>query len=247
MKNKQTPNTTKSQGKRHPWRLCPLGQYWRKGRYQNTYNKKNGTVVKGHPVSAGCCDNPSKRDQIYSEELLKIAEQNFSTLSGPPASFDLTFENGNKYDDLIRGWTKFWNDILEPKDPLDPDLVKSLIATESSFDPNPPVNKMKARGLMQVLDSTQKILGDDKGELKDHFVHVDQKDMTDPCLNIAAGTRWLFRKKDLASNRLKREATWDEGVAEYKAYLKGMIKNPKKIPKPMIKLREYYSKLKQYK
>lgn len=240
--------TAKTEDKVNNWRLCPAGQYYRASHFQSSYHRKNGTFVRGHNVSEGCCDNPSKKDQIYSVELKKIAEKYFSKLKGPPASDDLDFHNnGNLYDELIRGWTLFWNDILDTDDPLDPNLVKALIATESGFNPNPKVGPSKARGLMQVTDETQKILGNKNGELKDHLVHVDQKDLIDPNLNIAAGVRWLFRKKELAAVRLKRSATWDEAVAEYKSYLKDMIKDPKYLPQPMDDFRTYYRRLKNYK
>jgi soluble lytic murein transglycosylase-like protein len=228
------------------WRPCPSGQHWRKEHYQPTYRKTDGTVVKGHRVSAGCCKNPSKKDQIYSDELKVIAEKFFSKLKGAPSPDDLGFgKDGTKYDELIRGWTQFWNDILNAKDPLDADLVKALIATESGFKQNPKVGSAKARGLMQVTDETRKILADDNGELKDHLVHINQKDITDPTLNIAAGTRWLFQKKILAGVRLKRTATWDEAIAEYKSYLNKMIKDPNYVPRPMKNLRSYYNRLKK--
>jgi len=205
-------------------------------------SKKNPdgvTTRHGH-----CANNPSHKDFIHSDELNEIAKEHFTELKGPPKADDLGFKNkGNRYDEFIRGWTQFWNDTLNPKDRLDPNLVKALIATESGFNPNPKVGAVKARGLMQVTDSTRKILANPKGELHDHLVEIDQKDITDPNLNIAAGTRWLFRKKDLAGVRLKRTATWDEAVAEYKSYLKDMIKDPKYLPKPMAEFRKYYKQL----
>ena len=228
------------------WRPCPDGKHWRREHYQSTYRTLAGKLVRGHQVSAGCCDNPSKKDQIYSEELRIIAKEHFSKMTGPPDPNDLGFGGaGSRYDALIRGWTRFWNDVLEPKDPLDPDLVKALVASESGFDPDPPKPRnSKVRGLMQLTDLTQKILGDEKGELKDHLVHVSQKDMTDPVLNIAAGTRWLFQKKKLAGVRLKRTASWDEAVAEYKDYLRKMIKDPKLVPRGMTKFRNALKRLK---
>lgn len=226
------------------WRLCPPGEYWRKAHYQSTYQKKDGTVVREHPVQAGCCDNPSKKDQIYSEELKLIAHK-FSGLGGPPTADNLEYPDGNKFDSLIRGWTQFWNDILDPKEPLDPNLVKALVATESGFNPDPKRNRKIARGLMQVTELSRKILGGYHGDLKDHLIHVDKKDIVDPVLNIAAGTRWLHEKKRLASSLLGREATWDETVAAYKDYLRKMIKDPNKIPTEMERFRKIYKRLSQ--
>ncbi len=158
------------------------------------------------------------------DEIHEIAKRNFSELSGPPKADDLDFSNGNKYDALIRGWTKYWNDVLKPKTPLDPNLVKALIASESSFNANPKVpasaKKDPPRGLMQVRDSSFKIMGDICGELKNHLINLDGEDPLDPNTNIAAGVRWLFRKKEMADSYLGREATWDEVVQEYKGILR---------------------------
>tara|TARA_Y100001935_G_scaffold254012_1_gene261768 strand:+ start:38 stop:280 length:243 start_codon:yes stop_codon:yes gene_type:complete len=57
-------------------------------------------------------------------------------------------------------------------------------------------------------------------------VNVDQKDMTDPNLNIAAGIRWLFRKQETASAKLKKPADWIWAAADYKSYLDEFRKNP---------------------
>ena len=54
--------------------------------------------------------------------------------------------------------------------------------------------------------------------MKDHLVNVDEKDLKNPNYNIAAGIRWLFRKKEIASQRLKREATWIVTILLYKGY-----------------------------
>jgi len=225
-------------GPLHPWRVCPIGQHWVRA------HERRGT--KG--VAAHCRNNPSGRDQIYLDEIQEIAEREFAKLDGAPCAYDLDFPNGSEYDALIRGWTKYWNEIFQPSNPLDPDLVKALIATESGFRPNIKNRAGKkagwARGLMQVTDWTLQTLKDEEGEVRDHLVDLDQKDMTDPSANITAGIRWLFRKKETASAKLKREATWEEAIADYKAYLNEMKKN-KKAPRPMQDLREYYERLKK--
>jgi hypothetical protein len=94
-----------------------------------------------------------------------------------------------------------------------------------------------ARGLMQVTDWTVKILKDENGELKNHFVFVDQKDMKDPNLNIASGIRWLFRKKDTASAKLSHEASWEDAIWDYK----GFLDRPNK--KAMENFRDFYRRL----
>ena len=85
---------------------------------------------------------------------------------------------------------------------------------------------------------------DEKGEIKNHLIDLDQKDMYNPNANICAGIRWLFRKKETASARLKRVATWEEAVAEYKSYLRLLLKAPKVGIKNFEKFKSYYDKLK---
>ncbi|MDP3788419.1 MAG: hypothetical protein Q8Q60_03850 [Candidatus Chromulinivorax sp.] len=62
-----------------------------------------------------------------------------------------------------------------------------------------------------------------------------------PSVNICSGVRWLFRKQITASSRLKRKATWEEAIIEYKAYWK--IIDAGQIPKAIVELREYYKQL----
>jgi len=216
---------------KHKWRLCPLGEYWKRA-----HPRKGTKGVKGH-----CAKNPTKKDQIYSVELEYIAEKYFDKLKGPPSNNTLKYPQGNKFDKLIRGWCKYWNDVFPSDEPLDPNMVKALIATESGFRATIRIKDGKgqgyATGLMQVTDTTQKILCDEKGELTDHLVNVDQKELKNPNLNIAAGTRWLFRKREIASSSLGRNASWEETIMKYKGY-----KDPNH--EQMVKLRNLYKRLK---
>lgn len=192
LKVSRPKNSTKTANS-HPWRLCPSGEHWVTSHPLHIPpSKKNpeGAVTTrlGH-----CHDNPSRKDSMYADEISEIAQQNFIKLVGSPTKNNLGFRRGNEFDQLIRGWTIYWNEVFKPNEPLDPDLVKALIASESSFDPDVIVKvgktKNRARGLMQVTDETQKILGNPKGELKNQLVHVDQEDLTNPNLNICAGIR----------------------------------------------------------
>jgi len=211
--------------KSHPWRLCPPGEHWVVAHPLRIPPSEKNPAGSVTTRSAHCHGNPSRKDSIYADEITEIAQQNFADLKGAPTAYNLGFKNGNDFDHLIRGWTKYWNEVFKPKEPLDPDLVKALIATESGFRTNVVVKvgrtKNRARGLMQVTDESQKILGNSKGELKDHLVHVDQEDMSDPNQNICAGIRWLFRKKQIADIEAKRELTWLEAIQKYKAEKKG--------------------------
>jgi hypothetical protein len=72
------------------------------------------------------------------------------------------------YRDLVEAAAKRYN--------VDADLISSVIAVESSFDPKA-VSRKNARGLMQLLPETAARLG--------------VQDLFDPRENIDAGTRYL--------------------------------------------------------
>jgi hypothetical protein len=232
----------------HPWRICPVGEHWVRA-HEKTSKKGNAAPWSGH-----CRKNPSGKDQLYPQEMGNIAEQFFPSLNGPPAADNLGFNkpnhNGNAFDYLIRGWTKYWNEVFQPREPLDPNLVKALIATESSFNPNADTKRKgpgRARGLMQLTDATRKILLDEEGELKEHYINVSDDDAYNPNLNIGAGIRWLHRKRELASRRLRREATWEEAALEYKDVLRSPRSSheKKKFPEIRKELNKFYERLKR--
>ncbi len=207
----------------HPWRLCPVGEHWvTTHRLKVPVSKKNPngfTVRRSH-----CAKNPTGKDQFYPDEIKEVAERNFKNVKERPCSIDLGFnkngQNGSAYDELISGWTKYWNDLFTPQVPLTTNVVKALIASESMFDPKILANKKKpasARGLMQITDETRKILSDEKGELKNHYLALTREELNDPSNNICAGIRWLFRKQAIASSLLGKNATWEEAVYEFKS------------------------------
>ena len=235
--NKPKPKTQVEQ-KVHPWRPCALGKHWVSAHTRNRISSKGNPYTQS--VGGYCRTNPSHQDHLYKDDIYEVSENHFSKLSGPPAANELTFKGiGNKYDHLIRGWTRYWNDVLQPSDLLDPDLIKALIASESSFNPNA-YNGLKgdnaARGLMQVLNKSVQLLKNSK-ELRDHFVNLDEDDMKDPNLTICAGIRWLFRKKQILESRRKQKVSWRDAVADYK----GVKPDEKKL---MPRFDSYYNALK---
>lgn len=132
-KSKQ-PEVKSDSKKSHPWRLCPIGQHW-----VHTHpltvpasdtKPERMTTRRGH-----CRDNPSRSEFYTADELIEMADRYFNEIANDPevmpVPYDLEFPNGNEYDALIAGWTKFWNDVLRPKVPASADFVKALIATES--------------------------------------------------------------------------------------------------------------------
>lgn len=237
--------------KSHPWRQCPIGEHWVKAhpmKVPTSSKNPQGTTNRiGH-----CALNPKRNkiiiaDFIEPDEIYYIEEKYFKKLVGAPTADNLGFENGNKYDSLIRGWTIYWNDVFKPGESLDPNLVKALIGSESSFNANPkPQNAGvagKARGLIQLTDQAVNALSRPNNEIKDHYVKLTKDDTLDPRICIAAGIRWLFHKKRLASGKLGREATWEEAIAEYKAYSRQMKAGNHMKEEGMIVIYDLYKRL----
>lgn len=232
----------------HPWRLCPAGQHWVRTHPltvpASSKSPEQETIRHGH-----CRANRGKAEVYTADELREIAARYFNGLHNDsramPISDALDFPNGNKYDLLIAGWTKFWNEALNPEEPLTADFVKALIATESSFESPEDQNSNDglARGLIQVTENTRKILQNPKGELKNHHIEMTHKESREPSVNIAAGVRWLHHKKYLAEHRLNRRITWEEVGAEYKGILNDLGKHPK-VDRIMADLRRYHKRLK---
>jgi hypothetical protein len=255
IKNSRKPDSkeVKSPQKTHPWRLCEVGEHWVLSHplWIPPTEKREGYYTTR---DAHCAVNPTRakrvvKDYLTVDEMKLIAEKYFKDLAGLPAADNLDFKNGNDYDHIIRGWTKYWNDIFKPNPPLDPDLVKALISTESGFRLSPEPQKAGkaglARGFIQLTDEAIKALGDTNGELREHYIKITEEDTSDPNISVGAGIRWLHRKRELASRKLKREATWDEAIAEYKGYLPDLIKG--KPAAGMKNLKRDYKRLKNEK
>jgi soluble lytic murein transglycosylase-like protein len=101
--------------------------------------------------------------EIAAEEVVAIEpEDSF----GPPATVQL--DPQPLYRDLVEAAAKRYN--------MDADLITSVIAVESNFDPKA-VSRKNAHGLMQLLPETAAQLG--------------VKNIDDPAENIDAGTRYL--------------------------------------------------------
>lgn len=199
---------------KHPWRICPIGYHW-VNKHPRKEDKDSIVLVKGH-----CRRNPSNKDVLEIDEIQEISSVFISMLKKEdlPAKHDLGFgKNGNKYDELIGLWTKYWNDIFVLKNKLDPNIVKALMATESGFReiPTRASRGHKAIGIMQLMPETVKYLSSAK-ELRDFQIDLSQRDAMDPAVNIASAVRWLFRKREVGESRLKKKLTWIEVVEEYK-------------------------------
>lgn len=194
---------------RSPWRICPVGYHWVKEHTKSG----NSDATNGH-----CRKNPSRKDIINTEELKKISE--LDIFQNPPlqaSSNDMGFRGKEKkYDRYINGWSSFWNDILNPELRIDPNIVKALIATESSFEENPPRSASHtAIGITQLMPKTLKLLSSRSNELKNNYLEISKEEAFDPNVNIAASIRWLFRKYEIVRSK-KKNVTWFDVIEEYK-------------------------------
>lgn len=152
------------------------------------------------------------------------------------------YKNSDKFDDTIAVWTDYFNKQFNANPPLDPDIVKALIASESGFRVDPHENK-KAFGISQITPSTLKIVQDPKGEAKEFiFNKIRQKDLKNPDIAIPMSVRWLFRKRATAMVLLKRAPDHEELILEYKGLLKSESEYKTKA---LEKYREAYAKLKK--
>ncbi len=123
------------------------------------------------------------------------------------------------YNDLIGIWTDYFNNLFSIQPPLDPDMVKALIGSESDFKINP--KNPLAIGIAQITKETHRIIKDPKGEIKDFiFIKISQKDLKNPDISIPVAVRWLAHKRTLAAKKLSRTANHEEIILECKGLLK---------------------------
>ncbi len=229
----------------HPWRACPYGQHWvaRHPRYPSGRQLQD---VDGH-----CRKNPSKKDRLSTDEIELISNlapfRNSKNLP-LPYSGKIKVNNAENYDILIAGWCRYWNDIFKPEVLIDANFVKALMESESTFDPNAVAQNKKpigpARGLIQITESTWRILKDRKGEIKDHYIDIKKEELLNPTVNICAGIRWLFRKREILQKRLGRPPTWPEVIVEYKGLGPDLKRNGLKSISTLNNFLKIYEKYK---
>lgn len=160
---------------------------------------------------------------VTADDLKKIAREYQSDGILRPTPDDLDYSDGNKYDELIAIWVDFFNGKFpaeSPFSPLDPNVFKALLGSESGFEIDPPRNK-QAFGIAQITRQTLRTVQNPSGEAKDFiFKNIRQKDLKDPEIGIPIAVRWLFRKREMASRKLKRPPTVEELILEYKGMLR---------------------------
>lgn len=218
-------------------------------------SQKKVTVVREHPLRVPISKkNPTgitirdrhlrrlKGTYLDPSEIEAIFKNYDRKVLIYPTANNLNFKDGNKYDEEIAIWTDFFNKKFDAAPPLDPDVVKALIASESRFEIDPLGNPV-AFGIAQITKSTLKILQDPNGEVKEFvFKNIRQKDLKNPHIAIPMTIRWLHRKKQTAVNSLKRPPNTEELILEYKGLLKS--KSDYKV-KALKNFKMNYEKLKK--
>jgi hypothetical protein len=219
--------------------------------------RKKVTIVRTHPrrvpvspknpTGVTIVDRHPRRlhgPALSAEDIRSITATRDRKGLAYPKNDKLGFRDGNKYDELIAVWVDYFNEksgVTPPNVPLDPDVIKALIASESGFEKSP--KNPQAIGIAQITPETLNILMNPEGEAKDFiFKGIRQKDLKDPEIAIPMGIRWIFRKKRLAEGKLGRGATPEEIVLEYK----GLLKSKSDYQQQALKnFREHYAILKK--
>ena len=227
---------------KNPWRVCPIGEHWVR-RHPKHLRSGKVTDHDGH-----CRKNPSKKDLLGADEMDLISTKKIFLnpkvkVSSKDLGLGLSLEGQNRYDKLISGWTAYWNDIFQLDNPLHPNHVKILIATESTFNPKAKASNPKptgmARGLMQLTEQTTRWAKEHKvREYRNQYIDLEYEDLWDPNCNIAFGVRHLFRKRETAKWALKREPTWFEVLMDYKGKLRSKTSETKEVREKLQKMFE---------
>lgn len=217
-------NVQSKKEEKDPLRICPTGQHWVKEHLLHippSQKNPSGSITTRH---AHCATNPhpyENKNILSYDEIKEMTKKHFETLRTSKMKVLKDFSHTNTFDKYTLGWRQYFNKVFHPAEPLDPNLIKALIASESSF--NPKIDKVKngvyARGLMQIRKETFDYLKGEHSELRDHVFIFTEEDLFDPSTNICAGIRWLFRKRELAKAALKREPTWEEVIMNFKGVL----------------------------
>jgi hypothetical protein len=218
--------------------------------------KKKVTTVRAHPLHVPVSNkNPTGitiRDQhlrrlpgtYLKREEIEVVFKNYKRdgLLFPTTGKILRPKNADNYDELIAVWVDYFNCKLKTEPPLDPDVFKALLASESTFRHHTPENKT-AFGIAQITKETLAILQNPKGEATEFiFTEIRQKDLKDPNVAIPIGVRWLIYKTKRAQSKLGRSPSDEEVILEYKGLLKSKTKYKDKA---LESYRYYYDLLKK--
>lgn len=178
--------------------MCPVGCHVVKGHYRKC---ASGTKTW---VDTHLRKNRGRKVILLEENILYLYWNNkkkYKRIKGIK-----TFPPFHELDSIIQFWLEYWKDqgIKFPKG-LTALHMKALIAVESSFKPKARAKTSSAIGLMQLLKGVRSALKGTKNtrnnEIRNHFIYVSEKQLEDPVVNIAVGTRWFAHKFFLMRNR----------------------------------------------
>lgn len=168
-------------------------------------------------VKAHIRKNRGKKIVLLPENILYLYW--FGDQDHPRIGTIKGFAEFPELDSVIYFWLNFWKEagMPFPKD-LDPLLIKTMIAVESSFKlkADPRVKHSSAYGLMQITDQTRA----DAKNLRDNVVDLERKDLEDPVVSIAMGIRWISYKYTTIPkksernlfNTLRAYNDWQKGI-----------------------------------
>ena len=192
--------------------MCPPGYHVVHG-HERICHSGTATWVDAHIRK----NHGKIRPGLLKENILFLfwnSKQNFPALKAIDG-----FKGGAEYDAAIQFWLQYWKyqGVLFP-DGLDPLLIKTMIAVESSFNPSAKSKTTTAAGLMQILDPTLRLLGgfpnEEKWiEVRTNLIHVTKQDKFDPIVSIALGTRLIGQK--IAAIKKKEKRTVYEAIRRY--------------------------------
>ncbi len=200
---------------------------------KHTRISKNG---RKHIVDEHCRSNPSSKakflyksnlDYIFDKYKSNFKYKKLNRVKGFP-------QDKGQYDVKIQFWLNYWKDKKLIDENIDPLLVKSIIAVESTFREKV-ITKMpnsSATGLMQILVSTMLILSQKKEkEIRKGIIDISQNEAKEANTNIAAGTRWLIYKITTSPwrNKKSKKERMFGGVKYYHSWNLGGEKYAEKV------------------
>lgn len=216
--------------------MCPPGYHVVHG-HERTCHSGTRTWVDAHIRR-----NPGSNSQILLIENIHYLFWSSKDDYRPIGKVHGFLENA-ELDAGIQFWIAYWKKQgLKFPTELDPLLVKTIIAIESSFKPQA-ITKAKgssATGLMQITNETRGALSGRprKGyrELKSNYLELSRADVQDPIAAVAAGTRWLAHKYSMLPKRaektlhntLKNYHSWDSQGESYARSVEELYQKSKK-------------------
>jgi len=179
--------------------VCEPGYHIVKGHYRNTKDGKTWVDIHKRKNRGN-----SKKMTYYPENLLYLFWNGQKTYK--KLNRIIPFDGYHELDPIIQFWLDHWNTKFKKFPVIDPLLIKAIIAKESSFNPkaDPRVSHSSAYGLLQIVDKSRNALAKKiDSSVSMEYIKAERKDLEDPVVNIAVGTRWLVVKYFLLKRNKK--------------------------------------------